>query len=115
MIDTPFQKLMAILDQLENARIWFSLNRVREDSIMIEVAVPGQRWEIEVLGDSSVEVEVFQSDGIIYDETKIGELMDRFADRLTPAPCVQETSGMAQGSLVGNTDQTALPSSVKNS
>ena len=78
----PFQKLMAMLDKLEEAKIGYSLSRIREDSIMIFVATPGGRWEVEVMGDGSIEIEVFRSDGrIFHDEEKFKELLDYFADR----------------------------------
>jgi len=35
---------------------------------MIEVTVPGQRWEIEFLEDGTVDIEKFISDGKMYDE-----------------------------------------------
>jgi hypothetical protein len=74
-----FQKLTALLDLLDTHGISFSLARVRGHSVMIQTAAPGERWEIEVLGDGSVEVEFFTSDGRIYDEGKIKELIDRYA------------------------------------
>jgi hypothetical protein len=95
MIESAFQKLMVTLDQLERAGIRYSLRRIREDAIMIEVAAPGERWEIEILGDASIEVEVFRSDGRIFDEGKINDLMDCFADRIPP---VQINAGAAESS-----------------
>jgi hypothetical protein len=76
----PFQKLMAILDQLDELRISYTLARVREDSVMVQAASPGERWEIEVMGDGSVEVEVFRSNGIICHEEKIKDLLECYAD-----------------------------------
>jgi hypothetical protein len=60
---------------------------------MIEAAAPGYRWEIEVLGDGSIDVEVFQSGGQIFDGSKISELIDCYADSgrpvgTFPAPAV---------------------------
>jgi hypothetical protein len=80
-----FQKLMAILDELDKLRITYSLTRVREDSVMIQAPAPGERWEIEVMGDGSVEVEVFRSDGRIFDEGKVKDLINCYSDRLVPA------------------------------
>lgn len=34
---------------------------------MVQVAVPGQRWEIEVLIDGTVDIEVFRNDGEVQD------------------------------------------------
>ena len=72
-------KLIAFLNELENRKIHYRLNKVR-DSIMVEVAVPGQRWEIEFFADSHVEVEKFFSSGEIYGEPEIEKLLSDFAD-----------------------------------
>ncbi len=37
---------------------------------MVEVVVPGQRWEVEFFQDSHIEVEKFISNGIIYGESE---------------------------------------------
>jgi hypothetical protein len=80
-MNNPFQKLMAILDQLDQRRITYSITRVRENSVMIQAPAPGERWEIEVMGDDSIEVEVFRSDGRICGEEKIKELIECYSDR----------------------------------
>lgn len=41
------------------------IDAVRPDSLMVTVAVPGERWEVEFMVDGSIGVEVFRSDGII--------------------------------------------------
>jgi hypothetical protein len=52
--------LLTFLTRLEEAKIWYRLSKMRE-AIMVEVAVPGQRWEIEFFADGSIEREVFES------------------------------------------------------
>ena len=47
---------------------------------MVEVAVPGERWEVEFLEDGYVEAEVFRSDGEIRGETAVDELLRRHGD-----------------------------------
>jgi len=44
------------------------------------ITVPGQHWEVEFFEDGSIEIEVFESDGEIYDEKKLNELFDKFSD-----------------------------------
>ena len=73
------KKLIDFLNKLEKRKIYYRLNKVR-DSIMVEVAVPGQRWEIEFFADSHVEVEKFISTGEICSETKIEKLLCDFFD-----------------------------------
>jgi hypothetical protein len=72
-------KLLKFLEQLEVEKIWYRLGRVR-DAIMVEVAVPGERWEIEFFADGVVEVERFISPGRIEGEEAIAELFARYKD-----------------------------------
>jgi hypothetical protein len=78
-----FRQLLDLLRRLKEAKISHRLQQIREDALMIEVAVPGQRWEIEFVdyGDEvQVEVERFVSDGRIDDEKAIDELFAKFSD-----------------------------------
>ena len=50
------------LDLLESRKIYFTLSRIR-DSVLVEVSVPGERWEVE-----------FFADGIIYDGSELNVL-----------------------------------------
>lgn len=58
-----FSALLAFLQRLETARIPYSLRHSRADAVMVEVTVPGERWEIDFLADGDVDVEVFRSAG----------------------------------------------------
>jgi hypothetical protein len=64
-----------------DARIFNRVTHYREDAISVEVSVPGQRWEIDVLRDGSVDVEVFRSDGAIHDESVLDSLIQQFSDQ----------------------------------
>ena len=70
----------ALLQQLEAAKIHYTLARVRDDTIMVEVSVPGRRYEIEVFSDGSVEVEIFVSDGHIGGEELLTDLFEKYSD-----------------------------------
>ncbi len=72
-------KLTAFLAQLDAERIDYSLAHQREDAVLVAVAVPGERWEVEFFVDGSVEVERFVSNDEIYDEAVLQELFDRYA------------------------------------
>lgn len=72
-------KLIRFLDELENRKIYYKLNKIR-DSILVEIAVPGQRWEVEFFDDDRVEIEIFMSDGNILDESSIALLFKDFSD-----------------------------------
>ena len=56
MSEHPFHKMTTFLKKLERGHIHYTLASHREDTIMVLVTVPGERWEIEFLGDGSIEV-----------------------------------------------------------
>ncbi len=80
MNEHPFHKLTSFLKQLDEAHIHYTLACHREDAIMVLVTVPGERWEVEVLGDGAIEVERFLSNGEICGEETLQELLTRYAD-----------------------------------
>lgn len=71
-------KLIVFLEELEQAGIWYHLTHVR-DSIMVVLAIPGQRWEVEFFEDGQVEVERFVSTGM-EDETVLPELFKEYEE-----------------------------------
>jgi hypothetical protein len=76
-----FNKLTAFLGELEQKKISYTLAHNRDEAIMVIVAAPGERWEIEFLSDGSVEIEKFISSGAIYGENILGDLFARYADQ----------------------------------
>jgi len=72
-------QLIEFLDELENRKIYYCLNKIR-DSIMVEIAVPGQRWEVEFFADGNIEVEKFISNGTLYDKSELDLLFEKFSD-----------------------------------
>ncbi|MFN8493575.1 MAG: hypothetical protein U0350_38600 [Caldilineaceae bacterium] len=75
-----FQQLLTLLDKLEQSGIHYTLAHTREEALMVSVALPGERWEIEFLSDGTVEIERFISNGVIDNEDRLGELFARYAD-----------------------------------
>lgn len=73
-------KLTAFLSKLEDYHIDYSVMHQRADALLVAVALPGERWEIEFFGDGVVEVERFISSGEIHDEDVLQELFDRYAE-----------------------------------
>jgi hypothetical protein len=51
--------------RLKVAGIHHTLTTVREGAVMVQVTVPGERWEIEFFPDRPPEIEIFRSDGSI--------------------------------------------------
>ena len=72
-------KLIKFLNKLEDSKIYYTLSKIR-DSILVSVAVPGERWEIEFMGNGEVECEKFIGNGEIHDAYIIDELFKRFSD-----------------------------------
>ena len=72
-------QLIEFLDRLQAANIWHRLDRIR-DAILVEVSVPGEKWEIEFFGDGHVEVERFRSDGRIGGDEMLETLFREFSD-----------------------------------
>lgn len=52
-------ELNSFLNKLDERSIFYRLSKIRSESIMVEMAVLGQRWEVELMKDGSVETVVF--------------------------------------------------------
>lgn len=61
--ENTFARLLEFLERLEGAHLRYTLAHGRPETIAVEVAVPGERWEVEFFADGAVEVEVFSSVG----------------------------------------------------
>ncbi|MBW4465647.1 MAG: conjugal transfer protein TraF [Pegethrix bostrychoides GSE-TBD4-15B] len=73
-----FAKLTRFLAQLDAEQIYHTLSHHREESVMVNIAVPGQRWEVEFFVDGSVEVERFTSAGEMSGEEALAELFEKY-------------------------------------
>ena len=69
--------LTDFLDRLDEADIHYSLSSVREAAVMVSVSISGERWEVEFMADGEIEVEIFHTDGEIYNESMFDELFER--------------------------------------
>ena len=77
----PLQKLLDFLTELDSHKIFHRLSRVRPEVILVEIAVPGERWEVEFFADGEIEVEVFgPSHGIIGGEEVVRRWFEKFSD-----------------------------------
>ncbi len=74
------EHLSEVVARLRDAKIHHQLRHTREDAVSVDVAVPGERWELDFLQDGTVEVEIFRSDGQIHEESKLTELFASFSD-----------------------------------
>ncbi len=80
MSSSPHRDLEEFLARLDQAKLHHSLGRVRDGFIMVTVAVPGQRWEVEFGHDGEIEVEIFKSDGTIVGSEALARLFREFDD-----------------------------------
>jgi hypothetical protein len=76
----PYDNLLAFLMKLDDRKIHFALKQIRPESILVDIAVPGERWEVEFMQDGSVEIERFVSDGSIDGRERLDDLFARFSD-----------------------------------
>ena len=70
MTVSVFEKMCEILSELKTNRLSYELRHNRDDAITVCVAVPGQRWELDVYMNGEIEFEVFRSDGSLYGESE---------------------------------------------
>jgi hypothetical protein len=74
------KSLVDFLKQLEKHKISYTFSRYLNDSISICVVVPGERWEIDVNHFGEIQIEIFKSDGEMYDSKMIENLFEQFSD-----------------------------------
>jgi hypothetical protein len=77
---TQNTRMLSFLNDLRRAKIYYRLSQHRDDALMVEVSVPGERWEVEFLDDGTVEAEVFRSDGTMHDESVLDGLIAKHRD-----------------------------------
>jgi len=73
------EALVKFLTELEKNKVSYRLEHNREETIMVLIAVPGERWEIEFFADGRIEKEVFgKSSGV--ETSSINELLSAFKE-----------------------------------
>lgn len=73
-------KLLNFLSRLEKDKFHYRLEHNRDDTVMVIIDVPGQKWEVEFFADGNVEVEIFKSDGEIRNEYELERLFREFSE-----------------------------------
>jgi hypothetical protein len=92
MNTNSFPDFLQLLNELEQKKISYTLAHNREDAVMVIVATPGERWEIEFLSDGSIEIEKFISTGEITGVESLRELFVRYEDQDETANSSKEVS-----------------------
>jgi hypothetical protein len=61
---SAMEKLLEFCAALDQQKASYELSVARPEAVMVSLAVPGQRWEIEFFSDERVEIERFVSQGV---------------------------------------------------
>ena len=77
---TPVPQLLEFLVQLKQAGIYYTLAHNRDEAVMVLIAVPGERWEVEFLADGTIDVEIFVSSGGVKGPESLTRLFEEFSD-----------------------------------
>jgi hypothetical protein len=75
----PLDKLLTFVQELDRRRISRRLDIVR-DAVMVEVYLPGARWEVEFFADGHAEVEIFHSDSGVMSHAEAETALQRLLD-----------------------------------
>lgn len=76
--DEVFGRLLGFLNRLDRARIHYTLGHTRPESVMVDISLPGWRWEVEFMMDGSIQIERYESASGVEDDP--GLLDELFAD-----------------------------------
>ncbi len=74
--------LLSFLAEVEDD-VDYALEVDRPDAITVEIATPGQRWEIQFMTNGQIGVEKFMSDGEVYRPDAIKDLVRDIQSSLT--------------------------------
>jgi len=70
------EQLCGFLGRLDEAHISYRLQMVSEcaDSILVEIAIPGERWEVNFYTNGNIFVEKFVSTGEVFGADELDKL-----------------------------------------
>jgi hypothetical protein len=84
MKDNQFNRLLALLERLDKAKLSYQLSHSRENAIMVIAYAPGEYWEIEFLDDGEIDIERYRSNGSIADESVMEEFFALWSEEKIP-------------------------------
>ena len=73
---SELSELTDLLDRLDEAEFHYTVSSVSEGAIMVGIDASQEHWEVEFMSDGDIEVEVFRSDGQIFDFSIIEDLFE---------------------------------------
>lgn len=74
--------LLDFLNHLKEHDISYRIEHNRAESMMVLVAVPGERWEVEFFEDGTIELEIFGGSSSVVTST-LEDLLHRLAPHLS--------------------------------
>ena len=80
MKSATIHDLLTLLARLRAAKIHYTLSDPTDGAVMVNVTVPGERWEIEFHEDGDIGVEMFVSSKGVQGPELIDDLIRRFRD-----------------------------------
>ena len=76
----PLSKLLNFLCKLEQNKISYTLEHIRDETIMVTVPLPGQLWEVEFFENGDIEVEKFITTTEIGGEELLEDIFSIYAE-----------------------------------
>ena len=73
-----FGRLLDFLNRLDGAHVFYTLGHTRPDSVMVDISLPGLRWEVEFMADGSIDIERYESVAGVENDPRLLEAL--FAD-----------------------------------
>jgi len=73
---SDLSELTDLLDRLDAAEIPYTLSSVSEGSIVVGIDVPDEHWKVEFMDDGDIDVEIFKSDGEVFEYSVVEDLFD---------------------------------------
>lgn len=77
---TALENVSQLCQELDDRQVPYHLLVARPNALMLSVAVPGERWELEFFDDGHVETERFLSSGVQAIDDAISRLLSYFDD-----------------------------------
>lgn len=74
------KKFIDFLEKLEKHKIYYTLDKTRDEYIRVDISVPGERWEVEFSAGGDVVIERFKSMGDVEGEEALEYLFNNFSD-----------------------------------
>jgi len=76
-----FGRLLDFLNRLDAAHFHYALAHTRPESVMVDISLPGWRWEVEFMLDGTTEIERYKSVAGVEDDPALLEELLAEADR----------------------------------